>query len=137
MTFRDGGIRIALDDFGAGYASIGYMRDLEFDVVKLDGSLIRDVTANGRSRKLLMGVLQLCRSIGVEITAEQVETAEQLRALQAFPIDNVQGFHLGQPLTASSALRLGAGGGSPGAGLNPGPGDPKSRSGGNTLARIA
>ena len=96
-------MRIALDDFGAGYASIGYMRDMQLDAVKLDGSL-RDITSDARSRKLLMGVLQLCRSIGVVVTAEQVETAAQLSALQAFPIDYVQGFHLGHP------LRLEAGG---------------------------
>lgn len=92
------GIRIALDDFGAGHASIGYLRDLEFDGIKLDGSLIRQITVSQRSRQLLMGVLQLCRTIGVSITAEQVERAEQLEALQAFPIDAVQGFYLGRPL---------------------------------------
>lgn len=91
------GVRITLDDFGAGHASIGYLRDIRLDGVKLDGSLIRDITTNPRSRKLLMGVLQLCRSIGVSVTAEQVETLEQLSALQAFPIDNVQGFLLGKP----------------------------------------
>lgn len=91
------GIRITLDDFGAGHASIGYLRDILLDGVKLDGSLIRDITTDGRSRNLLMGVLQLCRSIGVTVTAEQVETPEQLRALQAFPIDAVQGYFLGRP----------------------------------------
>lgn len=91
------GIRIFLDDFGAGHASIGYLRDILLDGVKLDGSLIRDVTTNARSRRLLMGVLQLCRSIGVTVTAEQVETLEQLKALQGFPIDNVQGYFLGRP----------------------------------------
>lgn len=91
------GIRIALDDFGAGHASIGYLRDIVLDSVKLDGSLIRDITTNSRSRMLLMGVLQLCRSIGVTVTAEQIETREQLTALQAFPIDNVQGFYFGKP----------------------------------------
>lgn len=92
------GMRIALDDFGAGYASIGYMRDMELDAVKLDGSLIREITTNASSRKLLMGVLQLCRAIGVVVTAEQVETAGQLEVLQAFPIDNVQGYFLGRPV---------------------------------------
>lgn len=91
------GIRIVLDDFGAGHASIGYLRDLQLDGIKLDGSLIREITTDPRSRKLLFGVLQLCRSIGVAVTAEQVESAEQLRALQAFPIDHVQGFFLGRP----------------------------------------
>ncbi len=102
------GIRIALDDFGAGHASIGYLRDLEFDGIKLDGSLIRQITVSQRSRQLLMGVLQLCRSIGVSVTAEQVEKAEQLEALQAFPIDSVQGFYLGRPtgLPVSGRNRL-------------------------------
>jgi len=96
------GIRIALDDFGAGYASIGYLRDTKLDAVKLDGSLIKDITTDARSRNLLMGVLQLCRSIGVSVTAEQVETQGQLAALQAFPIDNVQGFYLGRPAPAEA-----------------------------------
>lgn len=97
------GVRITLDDFGAGHASIGYMRDLQLDGVKLDGSLIQDITTNARGRKLLMGVLQLCRSIGVAVTAEQVETADQLQALQAFPIDTVQGYYLGRPSKIGNA----------------------------------
>lgn len=91
------GIRIVLDDFGAGFASIGYLRHLKLDGVKLDGGMIREVTTSARSRQLLLGVLRLCQSIGVSVTAEEVETEEQLVALQAFPIDHVQGFLLGRP----------------------------------------
>jgi EAL domain-containing protein (putative c-di-GMP-specific phosphodiesterase class I) len=97
QKMQERGIRIVLDDFGAGQASIGYLRDILLDGVKLDGSLIRDITTNPRSRKLLIGVLQLCRSIGATVTAEQVETPEQLQSLQASPIDNVQGYLLGRP----------------------------------------
>ncbi|MGE3691966.1 MAG: putative bifunctional diguanylate cyclase/phosphodiesterase [Novosphingobium sp.] len=96
-SLRERGIRIVLDDFGAGHASIGYLRDLQLDGVKLDGSLIKQIAHDARSRKLLMGVLQLCRSIGVSVTAEMVETELQLTTLQAFPIDFVQGFFLGRP----------------------------------------
>lgn len=105
---KDCGVRITLDDFGAGHASVGYLRDIQLDGVKLDGSLVRDVTTCARSRNLLMGVLQLCRSIGAVVTAEQVESAEQLAALQAFPIDYVQGYYLGVPKSHDVADVAGA-----------------------------
>lgn len=100
---KDRGVRITLDDFGAGHASVGYLRDIHLDGVKLDGSLVRNVSTCARSRSLLMGVLQLCRSIGAVVTAEQVETSDQLIALQAFPIDFVQGYYLGMPKSHDEA----------------------------------
>jgi diguanylate cyclase (GGDEF)-like protein len=92
------GIRIVLDDFGAGYASIGYLQNLQFDGIKLDGSLIQKITHDARSRDLLIGVLYLCQAIRAEVTAEMVESEEQLALLRPLPIDFVQGYLLGGPV---------------------------------------
>jgi diguanylate cyclase (GGDEF)-like protein len=98
------GVRIVLDDFGAGYASIGYLREMRFDCIKLDGSLIRDITRNARARGLLMGVLHLCQAVGAKVTAEMVETEEQLALLRPLPIANVQGYLLGRPVPADDTF---------------------------------
>ena len=98
------GVRIVLDDFGAGYASIGYLREMAFDGIKLDGSLIQDIDSNSRSRDLLSGVLQLCQAIGADVTAEMVEREEQFEILRTLPVKNVQGYLLGGPVTADKTL---------------------------------
>jgi diguanylate cyclase (GGDEF)-like protein len=98
------GIRIVLDDFGAGYASIGYLRNFRFDGIKLDGSLIREICHNANARDLLNGVLHLCKAIGVSVTAEMVETEAQLALLRPLPIDNIQGYLLGEPVAAGDTF---------------------------------
>lgn len=106
---RSLGAEVVLDDFGAGHASIGYLKDLDLDGIKLDGALIGGIAYDARSRRLLGGILQLCRSIGVKVTAEMVETDEQLIALQAFPMDFVQGYLLAKPVDArETGTALGA-----------------------------
>ncbi len=101
---RDIGVRIVLDDFGAGYASIGYLQTMQFDGIKLDGSLIRNITTDEKSRNLLIGVLHLCQSIKASVTAEMVESPEQLALLKALPIDFVQGYLLGGPVPAEDTM---------------------------------
>ncbi|MFC4292331.1 putative bifunctional diguanylate cyclase/phosphodiesterase [Sphingorhabdus arenilitoris] len=92
------GVRIALDDFGAGYASIGYLQQMRFDDIKLDGSLISQIVYDARARDLLIGVLHLCKAVNADVTAEMVENVEQLTLLKALPIENVQGYLLGRPV---------------------------------------
>lgn len=94
---RNAGASIALDDFGSGHASISYLREMCFDVVKLDGSMIADVTRSAQMLNLLRGVIDLCRSLGVRCVAEHVETADQLASLRALGCDAVQGYYLGRP----------------------------------------
>ncbi len=94
------GIRIALDDFGADYASIGYLQDMRFDDIKLDGSLIAKIVENTNARDLLIGVLHLCSAVHAEVTAEMVETEGQLALLKTLPIANLQGYLLGKPVHA-------------------------------------
>ncbi|MEG3143398.1 EAL domain-containing protein [Sphingomonas sp. RT2P30] len=95
---RHGGVRVLLDDFGAGYASIGYLRQIRFDGIKLDGSLIAPIAQSAAARNLLIGVMQLCRAISCPVTAEMVETTEHLVLLDSLGVDKVQGFLIGKPI---------------------------------------
>lgn len=103
-TLQRGGVRVLLDDFGAGYASIGYLREIQFDGIKLDGSLIAALMESPAAHELLVGVLHLCESIGAPVTAEMVETAAQRDMLCALGVQYLQGYYLSRPLTTQQAL---------------------------------
>jgi diguanylate cyclase (GGDEF)-like protein len=103
---RTAGARIVLDDFGAGHASISYLREMQFDGIKLDGSLIASSTQSVRSRRLLKGVLDLCASLGLPCVAEHIETQEQLDLLRELGCRDGQGFLLSGPLDAAVAAAL-------------------------------
>lgn len=103
-TLQAGGVRILLDDFGAGYASIGYLREIQFDGIKLDGSLVAPLLESPTAHDLLIGVLQLCRAIGAPVTAEMVETEAQHDLLRALGVEKLQGYYLSRPLVAAAAL---------------------------------
>lgn len=100
------GVRIILDDFGAGYASIAYLREIHFDAIKLDGSLIAPIVESMASRRLLEGVLQLCSALGTPCIAEHIESEEQLFLLRKLECPNGQGYHLSHPLFAAEARKL-------------------------------
>ncbi|WP_404367098.1 putative bifunctional diguanylate cyclase/phosphodiesterase [Sphingomonas sp. MMS24-J45] len=101
---QKGGVRILLDDFGAGYASIGYLRELQFDGIKLDGSLISSLMESPSARDLLVGVLHLCNAIGAPVTAEMVESAAQHDLLRTLGVQKLQGYFLSRPLTTEQAV---------------------------------
>lgn len=93
------GARIALDDFGAGFASISYLREMRFDVLKLDGSLVVRSTECPNAQRLLTGVVELGRSLGVSCVGESVENEAHIRALLAAGCTLGQGFGLAAPLS--------------------------------------
>ena len=99
---KDLGVRIALDDFGTGYSSLSYLHTLPLDKIKIDRSFIMDLTENERSLTLLTGIVNLSRSLGLEVTVEGVETFDQLRVLaETVEPDLLQGFLFGAALTSS------------------------------------
>jgi diguanylate cyclase (GGDEF)-like protein len=106
QALRGAGARIVLDDFGAGHASISYLREMQFDGVKLDGALIASVADSLRSRRLLKGVLDLCAALGLPSVAEHIETEEQLHLLRELGCREGQGFLLSPPLHAEAAAAL-------------------------------
>jgi predicted signal transduction protein with EAL and GGDEF domain len=99
---RARGILIALDDFGAGYSSISYIREIRFDQIKLDGSYVTTAEHGQERTKLLGAVLGLCRALQIEPIAEHIETAAQLKTLQDLGCQYGQGFYLCEPNQAKT-----------------------------------
>jgi diguanylate cyclase (GGDEF)-like protein len=92
------GVRISLDDFGTGYSSISYLRTFPFDTIKIDRSFIHDMGDGTNSLAIVNAIVTLGQALGMSITAEGVETAEQLRTLQAKRCTDVQGFLFSAPV---------------------------------------
>lgn len=100
----DLGVSIALDDFGAGYSSLSYLHRFSFDRVKIDHSFIRDIARNDGSLKIVRAIVMLAHSLGLKVTAEGVESDEQLAAVRGEGCDSVQGYYTGAPGPISSFL---------------------------------
>lgn len=103
--FADMGVRLAIDDYGSGSASLGRLRALPTDVAKLDRSLLGDVT-DPSTALILRSALELSRACGNRVVAEGVETAEQLAFLREHGCDMVQGFHLARPMPVEELRSL-------------------------------
>ncbi len=104
----DLGVSIALDDFGTGYSSLSYLHRFSFDRIKIDHSFVRDITRNDGSLKIVRAIVMLAHSLGLGVTAEGVETDEQLAAVRGEGCDSVQGYYTGAPAPIATLLdRLG------------------------------
>ena len=97
---RAKGIRFALDDFGTGYSSLSYLKKLPFDYVKIDGSFTRDVLDNTEDQAIIEAIIGLSEALGFSVTAEGVETAEQLAYLKEKKCTTVQGYFFSKPVPA-------------------------------------
>lgn len=100
------GVRFALDDFGVGYSSLIYLRRFAFDRIKIDKSFLDSMEATGEPAILIHSIVHLGRALGLEVTAEGVETEEQQRFLQAVGCHHLQGFLFSRPRTASDMTEL-------------------------------
>jgi diguanylate cyclase (GGDEF)-like protein len=87
------GVRVSLDDFGTGYSSLSYLRSFPFDKIKIDRSFVREVTASTNGAAIVRAIASLGASLGMETTAEGVETKEQLDLIRAEGCTEVQGFY--------------------------------------------
>jgi EAL domain-containing protein (putative c-di-GMP-specific phosphodiesterase class I) len=102
---REKGARVAIDDAGAGYASMRHILRLKPDIIKLDISLTRDIDSDSSRKALARGLISFAREIGAKITAEGVETKAELDALKGLGADNVQGFYLSKPMPIEDVLK--------------------------------
>jgi diguanylate cyclase (GGDEF)-like protein len=100
------GVRIALDDFGSGFSSIGYLRQFGFDRIKIDRSLVKDIEESDSQREMLKATVALARSLDIPVTAEGIETPEQASAVRQFGCDTLQGFFFGRPMPAEDITEL-------------------------------
>jgi diguanylate cyclase (GGDEF)-like protein/PAS domain S-box-containing protein len=97
------GVYLAVDDFGTGYSSLSYLQKLPVDTLKVDRSFIMDLQTNPKSRAIAQAILALAHSLGKDVIAEGVETAEQLAILKEMGCEKVQGFYLSKPLYREEA----------------------------------
>ncbi|MCU1693488.1 MAG: diguanylate cyclase domain protein [Frankiales bacterium] len=98
------GFRLSLDDFGPGYTSLGQLRDLPLDELKLDRAFVAGMADHVADRAVVRAVVELAHSVGLEVVAEGVETAEQARVLRDSGYDLLQGWHVGRPVPADLLL---------------------------------
>lgn len=97
LRLRGMGVRIAMDDFGTGYSSLSYLRRFPFDKIKIDQSFVRNSGAEKGSVGIIRAVVGLGQALDMEVLAEGVETAEQLRMLQQEGCDELQGYLFSKP----------------------------------------
>ena len=98
QPIRAGGVRTAVDDAGAGYASLRHVLATQPDIIKLDMSLTRGIDTDSPRRALAAALIGFARQTGSEVVAEGVETAQELAALQDLGVSDAQGYHLSRPL---------------------------------------
>lgn len=118
-TLRDlesHGIRIALDDFGTGLSSLAWLKEHPLDEIKIDRGFVNGLAGDARDQAIVASLINLARALGCSVTAEGVETEDQLIALRMLECERVQGFLLARPVPAQELVALLA---APPAGITP------------------
>lgn len=100
------GIRLALDDFGSGFSSIGYLKQFSFRTLKINQSFIRDLRGSSQDTALISALLTLGRGFNFRVVAEGVETSEQLELLKSVQCEEVQGYFFSRPLRSAEATQF-------------------------------
>lgn len=98
-------VRVAMDDFGTGYTSLAYLQRLPIDVLKIDRSFVSGMIGDSDSTAIVRAILSLASALGLETTAEGIESAELADVLKGLGCTYGQGFHFAAPLAAEEALR--------------------------------
>jgi diguanylate cyclase (GGDEF)-like protein/PAS domain S-box-containing protein len=100
------GIRIAVDDFGTGYSNLSYLKRFPINTLKLDQSFVHDIPANADIATIVRSVIHMGQSLHLQVVAEGVENAEQLKFLQAYNCAEGQGYYFSKPLHPSECQAL-------------------------------
>jgi EAL domain-containing protein (putative c-di-GMP-specific phosphodiesterase class I) len=99
------GVRISLDDFGAGFSGLGYLRSVRFDTIKIDKSFVHDMASKDESLAIVRSAISIGATLGISTTAEGVETERQLHSLAAEGCTEAQGYLFGAAQPATLAPR--------------------------------
>jgi predicted signal transduction protein with EAL and GGDEF domain len=101
------GVRLALDDFGTGYSSLSYLRTLPLDMLKIAMPFIEGITREKQESSFVRMIMELARTLGLDVIAEGIESPDQLAALRELGCEMGQGFHLGLPAGADNPAPAG------------------------------
>jgi diguanylate cyclase (GGDEF)-like protein/PAS domain S-box-containing protein len=93
------GIRLSMDDFGTGYSSLSYLRNYPFDGIKIDRSFISGLDQSQSSEAIVSAIIKMGHALSLTVTAEGIETIEQLGKLKELACDQAQGYYLGHPMS--------------------------------------
>jgi diguanylate cyclase (GGDEF)-like protein/PAS domain S-box-containing protein len=104
--FKDRGLKLAIDDFGTGYSSLSYLKRFPVDAVKVDRAFVDGLGTDPHDTALVAAIVALAGALELQVTAEGVETVEQLTELKALGVRRAQGFHLARPMPADGITRL-------------------------------
>lgn len=107
-ALREAGIKVCIDDFGAGSAAFDYLRKLSVDAVKIDGAIVRDIQTDERSKAMLHSIVELCRAMKLETIAEMIETEGVANDLKVAGVEFGQGWLFGRA-EAEPKTQLGSG----------------------------
>jgi len=103
---RDAGIRLAMDDFGTGYASLSALRLLPVEMLKIDRSFVNDLDADAHDHVFTRAIAELGQALGLAVVAEGIETLDQLRATRSLGCDIGQGYYFSRPVRGDAVPEL-------------------------------
>ncbi len=105
-AIREMGVSLAIDDFGTGYSSLAYLKRLPITTLKIDKAFINDLTQNPDDAAITTTVITMAHSLGLNVVAEGVESESQLRFLDHYRCDEIQGHWLSRPIEAQHCLEF-------------------------------
>lgn len=100
------GVQISIDDFGSGYSSLAYLKRFAVDRLKINQSFVRDISADPDDMAIVTAIIAMARSLQLTVTAEGVETEEQLSFLESLNCDDYQGYYFSRPIPADEMTKL-------------------------------
>jgi diguanylate cyclase (GGDEF)-like protein len=98
------GCEVAIDDYGAGFGPFAYLKKVPFDVIKIDGAFIREMSQNDADQLVVKAIVEIARGLGKRTIAEFVEDEDTTTLLREYGVDMAQGYHLGRPMDAAETL---------------------------------
>ncbi|MGD8594279.1 MAG: EAL domain-containing protein, partial [Gammaproteobacteria bacterium] len=106
LAIKEMGVKISLDDFGAGYSSLNYLKRFAINVLKIDRSFVMDIGKNTDSEVIVQAVIGLAKNLNLEVTAEGIETSAQLQFLKDSGCHEGQGFYFSKPIVSNQLEKM-------------------------------